>query len=733
MAPSLACRWSSVGKFPMGRKRDSGAARPRRLRILKGRMINGRSTAFVFGFVLLWAIFPLSAHAYVGPGAGFALVSSFLILLTAFALALFVLLTWPFRMILQVLRSMTAARTSRAKRVIVLGLDGQDPELTEQFMGEGLLPNFERLQQEGCYRRLATTLPAESPVAWSSFQTGCNPGRHRVFDFLVPNRKSYLPELCSARIEPGSRRLKLGKYQIPLGKPKIAFERKSRSFWKILGDHGIFSTILRVPISFPPEKFKGLLLSAMSVPDLKGSQGTFTYFSSDPEEKGKFTGGTQVGVTLRDGVVRSRIIGPENPFRPNRELAIEFQVECSTNGRPAVLKLNGRRHNLPLREFTPWIPLAFATGLGIKVHGMVRFYLKTVEPNFKLYMSPINISPEKPALPISQPAAYSVYLAKTQGRFSTLGLAEDTWALNERVLDEAAFLEQTYLTHQERERMFFDALDKVRRGVVVCVFDITDRLQHMFFRYLEPDHPANAGKDTEIHRDAVKDLYLKMDELVGRVREKIDEDTVLLVMSDHGFKSFKRGVNLNTWLYRNGYLASKASPSGSEWFQDVDWSRTRAYSVGLGGIYLNLRGRESQGTVASGEEAAALKREIMEGLSQLRDRDGVRPIRQVYDAQREYQGPYAAEGPDLIVGFRPGYRVSWTSATGAITTEVIEDNLKSWSGDHCMNPADVPGILFANRRLETETPSIMDLAPTVLDLFGVPIPGYMDGKSLLPS
>ena len=695
--------------------------------------MNRRSAAFVFGLSLLSAIFPGSAHAYVGPGAGFALVSSFLIILTTLALALFVLLTWPFRMVVQTLRSMTAARKSRAKRVIVLGLDGQDPELTEQFMKEGLLPNFERLQQEGCYRRLETTLPAESPVAWSSFQTGCNPGRHRVFDFLVPNRKSYLPELCSARIEPPSRQLKLGKFQIPLGKPKIALERKSQSFWKILGDHGVFSTILRVPISFPPEKFKGLLLSAMSVPDLRGTQGTFTYFSSDPGDRGKFTGGTQVAVTPQDGVVQSKIVGPENPFQPGRELAVEFQVQCSTNGGPAALKLNGRRHALPLGEYTPWIPLAFATGLGIRVHGMVRFYLKAVEPDFKLYMSPINISPEKPALPISQPAAYAVYLAKTQGRFSTLGLAEDTWALNERVLDETAFLKQAYLIHQERERMFFDALDKTRRGAVVCVFDITDRLQHMFFRYLEPDHPANSGKDTEIHRDAVKDLYLKMDELVGRVRERVDDETVLLVMSDHGFKPFKRGVNLNTWLYQNGYLATKGKPSGSEWFQDVDWRLTRAYSVGLGGIYLNLEGREAQGIVASGQPAEKLKLEIMEGLSQLRDRDGTRPIRQVHDTRHAYHGPYAAEGPDLIVGFRPGYRVSWTSATGAVTTEAIEDNLKSWSGDHCMDPADVPGILFANRRFETETPSIMDLAPTVLDLFGVPVPSYMDGESLLPS
>ncbi len=686
-------------------------------------------------FAVAFVVFPQPVEAYVGPGAGFALVSSFLIVLSTLFLAFFTLLTWPFRMIVQTFRSWTALRQSRAKKVIVLGLDGQDPELTEAFMKEGLLPNFERLMKSGSYRRLRTTLPAESPVAWSSFQTGCNPGRHRVFDFLVPNRKSYLPELCSARIEPPSRHLNLGKYRIPIGKPSILFERKSQSFWKILGDYGIFSTILRVPISFPPEKFKGLLLSAMSAPDLRGTQGTFTYFSSDPEEQARFTGGIQVPVEVRDGGVEATIVGPENPFlKETCELEASMSVAISNNGTGTRIKLNGNEYPLPLKDFTPWIPLEFSTGIGMKVHGMVRLYLKEIEPHFKLYMTPINIAPQKPALPISQPVTYSIYLAKTQGDYSTLGLAEDTWALNERVLDEEAFLKQTYLIHEERERMFFDAVAKTRRGAVVCVFDITDRLQHMFFRYLDKDHPANRDKDTTEFKGAIRDLYTRMDDLVGRTLDQVGDDTVLFVMSDHGFKSFQHGFNINTWLYQNGYLALEGEPNGAEWFEGVDWSNTRAYAVGLGGIYLNIKDREAKGVVAPGEEAQKLKKEIQDGLRAYRDdQRGAHPIREVYDTRQAYEGPYVADGPDLIVGFRPGYRVSWTNATGAVTEEVLEDNTRSWSGDHCMNPPDVPGILFANRAIENEDPSIMDLGPTVLDLFGVPIPEYCDGDSLLPS
>jgi predicted AlkP superfamily phosphohydrolase/phosphomutase len=222
-----------------------------------------------------------------------------------------------------------------------------------------------------------------------------------------------------------------------------------------------------------------------------------------------------------------------------------------------------------------------------------------------------------------------------------------------------------------------------------------------------------------------------MDDLVGRVVETLPEDTVLMVMSDHGFKSFKRGVNLNTWLHQNGYLAVKDRPTGTEWFQDVDWTQTRAYALGLGGIYLNLAGREAQGTVKPGEDAQALKREIIQGLRKLYDEEwSLDAVGEVYDTREVYKGPYVEEAPDLVVGFKPGYRVSWTCATGAVTEEVFEDNEKSWSGDHCVNPPDVPGILFCNRKIDADQVSIMDIGPTVLDLFGVPVPDYCDGQPL---
>ena len=694
----------------------------------------GSSGTRLFLFLAAFLLTTVPAEAYIGPGAGVAFVSSFLVVLITLFLALFTLLTWPIRWAIQTLRGRTALRKSRVRRVIVLGLDGQDPNLTEKLMEQGELPNFKKLCEAGSYSRLGTSLPAESPVAWSCFQTGSNPGKHRVFDFLVPNRKSYLPELCSARIEPPRRNLRIGPYQIPLGKPLIQFERKSQSFWKILGDYGIFSTILRVPTSFPPEKFRGVLLSAMSVPDLRGTQGTFSYYSSDASEIGKMTGGEPVLLKLENGSAKTSILGPENPIRqPAVEMRLPLEVRTETNGCDARLRIGKKKYELSLRKFSPWVSLEFRPGLGMKIHGMCRFYLLETSPHLKLYMTPINIAPDRPALPVSHPVTYSMYLSKTQGRFCTLGLAEDTWALNERVLDEKAFVEQVYLTHEERERMFCDALSRTRRGAVVCVFDITDRMQHMFWRYQEKDHPANAGKDTEKHRDEILQLYRNMDDLVGRTMEQVDDDSVLVVMSDHGFNSFRRGINLNTWLYQNGYMTMKNPPRGEEYFHDVDWEQTRVYAVGLGGLYLNVKGRESRGIVAPGE-MQALKDELREKLKSLRDEaTGERAISEVYDTREAYSGPYRDDGPDLVVGCRVGYRTSWLSVTGGITDSVFEDNVKSWSGDHCMNPPEVPGILFCNRKMDRSSIEITDIAPTVLDLFGVPVPGWMDGESFLSS
>jgi predicted AlkP superfamily phosphohydrolase/phosphomutase len=347
-------------------------------------------------------------------------------------------------------------------------------------------------------------------------------------------------------------------------------------------------------------------------------------------------------------------------------------------------------------------------------------------------VTPLNIDPEHPAMPISHPSYYATYLAKRIGPFCTLGLAEDTWALNEGVIDDAAFLKQAYDIDRERERMFFVALDKLRKGTLTCVFDGVDRIQHMFWRYFEKDHPAARGANGREHKDAIENIYRRSDELVGKVLGRLGKDDLLLVLSDHGFASFRRGVNLNAWLLSKGWLALKEGSDGSaEWLRDVDWSKTRAYAIGLTGMFLNIEGREAKGIVKPGADAAGVKAEIMAALKGLRDSGGGETaINEAFDTATLYHGPYLENAPDLIIGFNAGYRTSWDGATGVVSGPVFEDNVKAWSGDHCIDPRLVPGVLFASRKIDRTDPSLVDIAPTVLRLFGLDPPAHMDGKPL---
>ncbi|MBP1767044.1 MAG: type phosphodiesterase/nucleotide pyrophosphatase, partial [Candidatus Aminicenantes bacterium] len=482
------------------------------------------------------------------------------------------------------------------------------------------------------------------------------------------------------------------------------------------------------------EKFSGHLLSGMCAPDLKGSQGTFTFYTTDEAKYKKREGGVVIPVEVRDGRIRTTISGPENSLlKTAEEIKLPMELQIDKEKGEIRIEVSKERIRLKVGEFSPWTRVTFKPGLGMKVKAIAKFLVSSIEPHFEMYLTPLNIDPEKPALPISHPFIYSVYLSKLLGSFITLGEANDTWALNEGALKEAAFLELTYSNHKEWEEMFFNALAKTKRGTVICVFETTDSIQHMFWRYLDKSHPALKATRPELSDQVIEDLYKKMDDLVGRVRAGLDSRSALIVMSDHGFKSFRRGVNLNSWLYLNGYLKLKEGKTASdEWFRDVDWERTKAYALGLGGLYVNQKGREAGGVVAAGEESRALKQELMSKLNGLRDEaDAGTAISEVYDREKVYAGPYAANAPDLIIGYNQGFRASWDGVTGKVDAKVFEDNTKAWSGDHCIDPRHVPGVFFFSRKTEAKAPSIMDVAPTVLTLFGLPIPAHMDGRPLL--
>lgn len=613
---------------------------------------------------------------YIGPGAGFVVATSVLTFILGVLASITSLLLWPLRAAWNWLRFRKVYARAHCKKLIFIGFDGLDPRLTEQWMDAGKLPNLARLRKEGGYSRLRTTFPALSPVAWSTFATGVNPAKHNIFDFLNRAHGTYLPELAPVSVTPASSTSK---------KAVIEGHRKSEPFWCILGKHRIHSTVIRVPVTFPPDRFDGKMLSAMCTPDIQGTQGTFTLFSTRPME-GALEGGTRQPLRRENGVFSGDLQG------------VPFETTQTT------LRIQRKTVKLKKGEYTPWIKLSFSRSLS----GIVRFLITETEPEFSLYATPVQIDPEKPAMPISHPRLYSIYLSKLLGIFSTLGLAEDTWACNEGAISETDFLNQAYLIFDERRQMFTNALKQTRKGVLGCVFDTSDRVQHMFFRNLHTT-------------PTIEEMYKRMDDVVGEALKYVDKNTLLLILSDHGFCSFKRGVNLNAWLRDNGYL--KLNSDG------VDWPRTSVYALGLGGIYLNLEGREPAGIIKPGEQASVLKNELIQKLSGLRDESANDvAIRQVYDSEKIYRGPYLESSPDLIIGYNEGYRAAWGAALGHVSSDVFEPNDKPWSGDHCVDPNLVPGVLFSNRKIDALNPGIEDLAPTSLALFGIHPPAWMDGR-----
>ncbi len=672
------------------------------------------------------------AHAYIGPGAGFALISSFLVLFTTIILAIVSLLVWPFRTLWRIVRRRQPAK-SWIKRLIIIGFDGQDPKLTDRFMREGKLPNFKRLAGTGCYRPLLTTYPSISPVAWSSFSTGTNPAKHNIFDFLDRDRRTYLPLLSSTHIGTVKRVLKLGRYRIPLERPEIRLLRKSKPWWTALGEKNIWSTVLRVPITFPPDRFYGAQLSAMCAPDLLGTQGTFLLYTTRPAGARFKEGGLRVPLKNNGDRFETTLKGSENSFlegSPPMEIPLRIDIDRAAG--LARVAVNGSAVDLKPGRLGPWIPLSFRAAPGIKVAGICRMMVTEMDEHFSLYVTPLQIDPEKPAMPISHPSYYATYLSKLIGPFATLGLAEDTWALNEGVIDDGTFLEQTHDIDDERREMFLASLARLRKGTLACVFDATDRIQHMFWRYIEKGHPAARGRENSEHRNAIEEIYRRNDALVGTVMERLREGDVLMVISDHGSTSFRRGCNVNAWLLANGYLHLLEGRDGkAEWLRDVDWSRTRAYALGLTGMFLNLKGREASGIVEPGEEARKLKAEIIARLNGLVDTEkGDVGINEVFETARLYQGPYLANAPDFLIGYNAGYRTSWDCATGMVAGPVFEDNLKPWSGDHCVDPRLVPGVFFCNYPIDAAEPALIDIAPTALRLFGVDPAPHMEGRSL---
>lgn len=672
----------------------------------------------------------------------------------------------------------------QGERVVILGFDGADPTLTEALMAQGKLPHLARLAAQGGYARLAPTVPAQTPVSWATFTTGLDPGGTQIFDFLRRDPATYLPTFAVA--EEGRRPFALGRRTrqvaaagaavvgfallvagavllrrrrpwlhalpglvlggaggwvvggwVPQELPTVVSRRAGTPFWEVAGQHGVHATVCRIPVTFPATPFPhGHLLAGLGVPDLRGRIGAPAFYTSDatfsPATDNEFSV-ELIRLPAAKGLIRTTVAGPPNKlFGHPPRIDIPLEIEVSDDGSRATLRVSGNVVTLAPGQWSEWLELVFPFNPLVKAHGWARFKLLELQPHVKLYLAPINPDPATvpPGFDLSAPRAWAAELYRQFGPFKTVGWAIDTWSPAEKFVDETTFMEDIRHTLAEF-RALLKAFLAGEDRLLVHYFEETDRVGHLLWRALDPLHPAHESAQAARLRAMVEEVYVAMDDIVGETAAALGPQDLLLVLSDHGFSTWRRSFHINTWLAREGYIGLTAAPGQlenlenlfdrGEFWPNVDWRRTRAYHLGLGGLYINLAGREAHGVVAPGEEYERLRRELAARLEAVVDPvTGQRPISRVFLREQVYRTYDPLLIPDLIVTTAEGYRLSWQSALGGMPEALFEDNRRVWSGDHCtLDPDVVPGILFSSRPLLRRQLAMIDVYPTVLQVLGL--------------
>ena len=654
------------------------------------------------------------------------------------------------------------------QKLVILGFDGMDPKLVRRWMDEGKLPNLKKLAARGSgVRALGTTHSPESPTAWASFATGVNAGKHNIYDFLIRDTSTYLPDLGMVHFEPPRFILNY----IPISKPVVESIRGGTSFWVTAGTAGVRSSMLTVPVTFPPENVpNGELLSGLPLPDIRRTMGTFYYFGTDLsryEEGNTEFGGILKRLVFDGDTARTELVGPPNPIvkqqlrelraksagsslsdldkmklaelEAREDVRLPVTLHWNRAERAATIDVGDNSIHLSEHQWSKWVNLDFTINMLLRVHGMAQIYLIGAGPELQLYISPVNWKPDNPPAPMSSPASLATDLYERLGPYRTLGWAEATWPLNEDRIDEKTFMDDLYRAFDDRAQVILQRIDAKQWDLVVGVIESTDRVQHMMWRLIDPSHPMYDRALAAKFGDSIERVYRKCDEFVGEVVSRIDPATPVLIVSDHGFHSFRQSVNLNTWLVSEGFMAIQGQQPGEKKLQDlfgggtfwenVDWSRTKAYAMGLGQIYVNLKGRERQGIV-SPEESKNVQDALVGRLLTMTDpKTGARMVDAVYERDDVYKGEFLKNASELQVGLADGYRVSWQSTLGGSPPGLVYPNMKKWSGDHgSYDYKQTSGTLISSRPIGGGPVDIMDIAPTVLRYFGVPIPPDIDGK-----
>lgn len=695
-------------------------------------------------------------------------------------------------------------------RVIVLGFDGADPHLINKWIDK--LPHIKKLKEIGIVQPLKTTNPSHSPVAWATFATGNNPGKHRVFGFLKRTIGKYKPEyaVIKATFFPllslwqrigvaiimgvlffiiicyflkkikkknyfkiamilgvlfGSLTLYPLLYYIPKNLAYPISLKKGASFWSIAAENGIKTDVVMAPIAFPAEKVvNGHLLCGFGVPDLLKTNGTWNVYNSKTKQiTSTETGGWERPLMHgKKNEYHADIVGPNNVFideeyekwkqtlqheyninriKKIRNYMVELQNKRSLRVKMLVKKItkkeleisiDNQKEKIKIGNWSGWFYLKFIMNPFVSVYGAVRIYVSSVDPNINIYVTPIQFVPKNSPtnVKLSYPPDFAKEVQEKVGMFPTLGWAAATNALKDEMISEEAFSKDLYNIIEARKKIFKHMLNE-EQELLVSVFYFIDRASHMYWRFIDSEH-VRYKKDSEIK---LLEMYKEMDSLIGETYRKLKNNDILLVVSDHGFSSFRWQVNINTWLLKNGYLFLKNGTQTenvqvrnlferTKLLEDIDWSKTRAYSIGLGKIFINLKNREPKGIVSS-NQYLNLRQEIANKLKNFTHL-GKAVVFQTYMQEQAFVGPYSKEAADIVIGFNKNYRVSWQTSLGGVPSKIIEPNKQKWSGDHCsVDPSFVPGVFMCNKKIIVENIHLQDIAPSILKLFS--IQNKMDG------
>ncbi len=559
-------------------------------------------------------------------------------------------------------------------KTVILGFDSFDPTTFERLQRAGRMPNLSKFVDQGGYSRLEVCSPPQTEVSWTSIATGVDPGSHGIFDFVHRDPETYIPYVS---ILPTKVTALGEQYQPPY---------TTKTFFEEATSMGYPATVLWWPALFPARpEIPVATIPGLGAPDIRGQLGVGIYLTTHPEEKKKVrvvplesAGGKKFTAIIEGPNVKSK-----EGMRPaTLPVAIEVLDE-----KTAALTIDKQTIHLSLGEWTPIVELKFAAGFAFNIQAITQIILTEANDQVSVYFLPLQIHPLHSLWMYSTPSSLVKDSWKKTGPFLTLGWPQDTNALEDGCITDEQFIRLCESIFESRKKIYFRLLDNFKEGILAGIFDDLDRVQHMFLR---------------TNQDVVDDWYARLDQFVGEVQARIDKLGLqkyrLLVLSDHGFRVWEQKVHVNRWLVDNGYMALLRETETPE-LDDVDWEKTRVYALGLNSVYLNIASREGKGVVKP-EEIEPLLDEIKAKLLSWKTSDGKQIISRVLLKHEAFNGPYARLGPDLVLGYAPGFRASSETGLGKSASVSMEANEGHWGADHCIDSQMVPGVIFFNHDIK---------------------------------